>query len=156
MCPGSCFLGEAGVCGERLKVYAVKLPASIYHHDLWEWPISPNTLAEQHHTGTVARWIKGEIDREQPTCKRIHQKRGPGPTKRSPGTRADQFHVQQRMVEVPDFEWSIPMFWSCARQFPHPGFQRSRGPFSLAFEHLLVSRTLLDPLPESLVGRTDC
>src|SRR5215472_14392590 len=154
--PGARFLGAAVVGCQCFKVGTVKLSASVNDQDLGQSAIPPDTLPQQHHAGTVARRIKREIDCEQPPRKRIHQKRGPGPTERTTSARADQFYIKFGMVEVPDFEWSITMFGSCSLQFPYPGLQRSRSSFSLSFEDLLMSGTLLDTLPQGLVTGDDC
>src|SRR5216683_6151427 len=65
-CPGTRFFCAAVVGSQCLKVGTVKLSSAVNDHDLWQSPISPNTLAKQHHTGTVTGGIKREIDGEQP------------------------------------------------------------------------------------------
>src|ERR1019366_6614642 len=150
--PGARFLGAAVIGCQRFKVRAIKFSASVHYHDLRQTPIPPNALSEEHHTGAVARRIKSKIDDKQTPSKCIHQKRSPRPTERASSSCTDQFHIQQGMVEMADFEWPITMLWSRAFQFPNPRFQRSRRPFPLALERLLMSGTLFDTLPKGFVA----
>ena len=112
---------EAGLCGgtrllrtlitgqERFEVGALEFGATINDDHLWQAPLPPDAVPQNHHAGPVARSVERQIQRKAAPRKGIGQNRHPRPPKPAARMRTDNFNVQLSVINVTDFEGAVSM-----------------------------------------------
>src|SRR5713226_117400 len=135
----------AFVAGEqRFKVNALKLRPPINDYQFWETVVAMNALTQRHHTGSVARFIKGEIHCQEPSGKSIGEKCRPRSAEVMSCLGINQCHIEFRMIHMNDLERTVSVPWKRVRELQVHWFMWVRSPPTGALLDLLVSGTTID------------
>ena len=65
---------------QRFKIRAFELAPSVDYEDLRKPAESPDTFAQGHHAGTVARWIERQMECERAAGERVSEQCQPWPS----------------------------------------------------------------------------
>jgi len=105
-------LGAAGLAAfvagqQRLKVDTLELRSPIEDNQFWETVVPMDALAHDHHAGSVARLVEGQIYCQLTPGKGIGEKGCPGPAKMMPRARVNEFHVKGCVIDMYDLKWTV-------------------------------------------------
>src|SRR2546427_7387834 len=137
---------------QRVEIQAFELLAAIDDEALRKAAVAADALPQDHHAGTVAGRIKRQKERQEPAGAGIGHEGIPGTPQVLARTRAHQFDVELRMIDVTNVPRTVAVPRRLPLQYQIALLMLVGSPRPLPAERLLILRPAGDRPREGFIA----